>query len=158
MKCYNKNKHICPSEYCNVDDGTCIKKIKSGAPRKTKLVEELGKSYYWDENSGLVGRKKDVMSYLGKKQNYKSPAKSIKKKKSTKKTKRNSPVSKIVINENLEVKTVVQLLKILKSLGIDKKDIEGTGTGGGVRKSDLIRTISDADVKIITHHPNRLKL
>ena len=67
-KCYKKTskgyKPNCSDSFCNVSSGECISKIKSGAPRKTKLVTELGSKYHYDKEYGLVGNKKDVEKYI----------------------------------------------------------------------------------------------
>lgn len=65
--CAVKGKNTCEDDkpICRVTDGKCIKKSKNGEPRGIKtLKKELGDDYYFDEKSGLIGKKEDVLRHL----------------------------------------------------------------------------------------------
>lgn len=69
LRCDDGGKNRCTGikSICYTEDGTCKKPIKNGTPwGAPSLKKKLGDEYYFDPETGLVGRKADVLAHIEK--------------------------------------------------------------------------------------------
>ena len=99
LRCDDGGKNRCSGikSICYTEDGTCRKPVKNGTPwGAPSLKKKLGDEYYFDPETGLVGRKADVLAHIERW--GKSPRRSPTPKRKSPTPKRKSPKRKSLLN------------------------------------------------------------